>query len=94
MQRRQTANLYSMSSLVMYEPFVDRVNGEFMATMANLARSGQAFDLFTWMQFYAFDVIGEITIGEAISTFYSEDVDENFNTNLLVPINTSCTNLT
>jgi hypothetical protein len=69
MQRRQTASLYSMSSLVMYEPFVDRVNGEFMATMANLARSGQAFDLFTWMQFYAFDVIGEITIGEAISTF-------------------------
>jgi cytochrome P450 len=65
MQRRQAANLYSMSSLVMYEPFVDRVNGEFMAAMADLASSGQAFDLFTWMQFYAFDVIGEITIGRS-----------------------------
>jgi cytochrome P450 len=54
-----------MSSLVMYEPFVDKVNGEFMAAMANLATSGQAFDLFTWMQFYAFDVIGEITIGRS-----------------------------
>jgi cytochrome P450 len=54
-----------MSSLVMYEPFVDRVNGEFMAAMANLAKQGQTFDLFTWMQFYAFDVIGEITIGRS-----------------------------
>ena len=62
-QRRQTANLYSMSSLVMYEPFVDKVNTEFMAAVAHLAKSEQTFDLFTWMQFYAFDVIGEITIG-------------------------------
>jgi cytochrome P450 len=54
-----------MSSLVMYEPFVDRVNGEFMAAMANLAKSKQTFDLFTWMQLYAFDVIGEITIGNS-----------------------------
>jgi cytochrome P450 len=49
----------------MYEPFVDKVNGEFMSAMASLAKSEQAFDLFTWMQFYAFDVIGEITIGRS-----------------------------
>jgi cytochrome P450 len=65
LQRRHTANMYSMSSLVMYEPFVDKVNSEFMAAISQHARTERAFDLFTWMQFYAFDVIGEITIGRS-----------------------------
>ena len=54
-----------MSSLVMYEPFVDKVNSEFMAAVASHAQTKRQFDLFTWMQFYAFDVIGEITIGRS-----------------------------
>lgn len=64
-EKRRSANLYSMSSLVMYEPFVDKVNEEFMAAISDHARTDRAFDLFTWMQFYAFDVIGEITIGSS-----------------------------
>jgi cytochrome P450 len=57
--------MYAMSSLVSYEPFVDKVNDEFMAALADHAQHGKAFDLFTWMQFYAFDVIGEITLGRS-----------------------------
>jgi cytochrome P450 len=57
--------MYSMSSLVMYEPFVDKVNSELIAAIAEHARTKRQFDLFTWMQFYAFDVIGEITIGRS-----------------------------
>jgi cytochrome P450 len=57
--------MYAMSSLVSYEPFVDKVNGEFLAALADHAQHGRAFDLFTWMQFYAFDVIGEITLGRS-----------------------------
>jgi hypothetical protein len=49
----------------MYEPFVNKVNVELMVAMTSLAKTEQAFDLFTWMQFYAFDVIGEITLGES-----------------------------
>lgn len=64
-ERRKTSNMYSMSSLVSYEPFVDEVNGRFMAALGDHARAGRAFDLFTWMQFYAFDVIGEITFGRS-----------------------------
>lgn len=52
-----------MSSLKAYEPFVDTVNATFIEILKVFATSGQSFDLFTWMQFYAFDVIGEITIG-------------------------------
>lgn len=54
-----------MSSLISYEPFVDKVNSEFMAKLADHAQHGRVFDLFTWMQFYAFDVIGEITLGRS-----------------------------
>lgn len=54
-----------MSSPVMYEPFVNKVNVELMVAMTSLAKTEQAFDLFTWMQFYTFDVIGEITLGES-----------------------------
>ncbi|KAJ5883229.1 uncharacterized protein N7473_010115 [Penicillium subrubescens] len=64
-ERRKISNMYAMSSLVSYEPFVDKVNGEFMAALADHAQHGRAFDLFTWMQFYAFDVIGEITLGRS-----------------------------
>lgn len=65
LERKRTSNLYAMSSLVSYEPFVDKVGGEFMAALADHAQHGQAFDLFTWMQFYAFDLIGEITLGRS-----------------------------
>lgn len=54
-----------MSSLVSYEPFVEKVNRDFMAALAHHAQHGKSFDLFTWMQFYAFDVIGEITLGRS-----------------------------
>ncbi|KAL2849857.1 cytochrome P450 [Aspergillus pseudoustus] len=64
-QRKKISNMYAMSSLVSYEPFVDKVNDEFMTALADHARNGITFDLFTWMQFYAFDVIGEITFGRS-----------------------------
>lgn len=65
LERRKLSNMYAMSSLVSYEPFVDKVNGDFMDALAGHARAGRAFDLFSWMQFYAFDVIGEITLGRS-----------------------------
>ncbi|EXJ71806.1 uncharacterized protein A1O5_05616 [Cladophialophora psammophila CBS 110553] len=76
LERRKTSNMYAMSSLVSYEPFVDKVNGEFMAALAGHAEHRRAFDLFTWMQFYAFDVIGEITLGRSfglIEAGYDKD---------------------
>ncbi|OJJ06606.1 hypothetical protein ASPVEDRAFT_140374 [Aspergillus versicolor CBS 583.65] len=64
-ERRKTSNMYAMSSLVSYEPFVDKINREFITALESHAKSGREFDLFTWMQFYAFDVIGEITFGQS-----------------------------
>lgn len=76
LERRKTSNMYAMSSLMSYEPFVDKVNGEFMAALADIAQTGRAAGLFTWMQFYAFDVIGEITLGRSfglIEAGYDKD---------------------
>lgn len=43
------------------EPLADECTGIFLAAMGNLA--GEPVDLRTWLQWYAFDVIGAISGG-------------------------------
>lgn len=51
-----------MSSLVQYEPFVDNTTKLFLDQTEKLYAGNPAGCDFTrWLQFYAFDVIGEIT---------------------------------
>ena len=51
-----------MSSLVQYEPYVDKVTEIFLAQTDVLFSSKNGVcDFANWLQFYAFDVIGEIT---------------------------------
>ncbi|CAK1366156.1 unnamed protein product [Cercospora beticola] len=64
-KRRIQANFYANSTLLSYEPFVDQTNERFVQTLDRLAEEGKPFDLFTWMQLYAFDVIGEFTFGRS-----------------------------
>ncbi|KAK6831801.1 hypothetical protein RU639_002886 [Aspergillus parasiticus] len=64
--RKAVAHLYSMSSLVTYEGSFDRCNVQLCAKLLDFTRHRTAFDVPTWMQFYAHDVIGEITFGKAI----------------------------
>lgn len=60
--RRKVASLYSMSTLLSYEAFVDKVNTELCGHLFEKAKSKAKFSVPVWMQFYAFDVIGEITV--------------------------------
>ena len=64
-KRKACSQMYAMSTLVSYEPFVNKVNTTFVARLTDFAKRKEPFDLFTWMQFYAFDVVGEITIGQS-----------------------------
>lgn len=57
--RSSVAQKYSLSSLKQMEPFVDACSDIFLDTMRELA--GQPVDLGEWVQWYAFDVIGQIT---------------------------------
>lgn len=51
-----------MSTLIQYEPFVDSTTELFLSQTEKLyAETGEACNFSRWLQFYAFDVIGEMT---------------------------------
>ncbi|EWC46032.1 hypothetical protein DRE_04825 [Drechslerella stenobrocha 248] len=50
---------YAMSTIVEYEPFVNSTTDLFLKKLEEL--SGQTIDFAAWLQYYAFDVIGEMT---------------------------------
>ncbi|KAL2811624.1 cytochrome P450 [Aspergillus granulosus] len=64
--RRQYQSLYSMSSLVTYEPFVDECISIFRQRLAELAHAKHPMNMGHWMQCYAFDVIGLMTYSKRI----------------------------
>ncbi len=60
--RRSVNSAFSMSTIVQYEPFVDSTTELFLAQTEKLfAGSGASCNFSQWLQFYAFDVIGEMT---------------------------------
>ncbi|EFX05320.1 pisatin demethylase [Grosmannia clavigera kw1407] len=60
--RRCVNSAFAMSALVQYEPFVDNTTKLFLKQTEKLFVGNPAGCDFTrWLQFYAFDVIGEIT---------------------------------
>ncbi|RMZ67300.1 cytochrome p450 oxidoreductase [Pyrenophora seminiperda CCB06] len=59
--RRQYQSMYSMSSLVSYEPYVDECADLFSQRLQEVASAGAYTDMGHWLQCYAFDVIGLIT---------------------------------
>ncbi|KAJ5353128.1 cytochrome P450 pisatin demethylase [Penicillium brevicompactum] len=61
--RRKVASMYSMTSLVSYEPLVDNCIEIFKKRLHEISTYGRSIDMAHWMQCYAFDVIGEITFG-------------------------------
>jgi hypothetical protein len=60
--RRSVNNAFSMSALVQYEPLVNEVIELFLErTQQIYAGSGKICDFALWLQYFAFDVIGQIT---------------------------------
>jgi cytochrome P450 len=60
--RRSVNSAFSMSALVQYEPFVDEVTRVFLDQTERLFAAGNKVCNFAeWLQYYAFDVIGQIT---------------------------------
>ena len=60
--RRSVNSAFSMSTLIQYEPFVDSTTQLFLSQTQKLfAETGDACNFSRWLQFYAFDVIGEMT---------------------------------
>lgn len=73
--RRAVNNAYAMSSLVQFEPFVDSTTIEFLKQLSSRYADGKAVcDFGEWLQFYAFDVIGELTFSKRLG-FVDQGVD-------------------
>lgn len=66
------ANLYSATSLRKMETDIDECVEIFLTRLTEFARKGKGniLDLQFWMQCYAFDVIGRLTV----SIFFPRDV--------------------
>lgn len=66
--KRPIAGIYSMSNLVEFEPYVDTTIEFFCRRLEEVQATapGQACDLGTWLQWFAFDVIGEITFSKRL----------------------------
>ncbi|KFY28483.1 hypothetical protein V491_00439 [Pseudogymnoascus sp. VKM F-3775] len=63
--RRSINSAFSMSTLVQYEPLVDSTTAIFLSQTDKLyAAPGAVCDFARWLQFYAFDVIGNMTYSE------------------------------
>ncbi|OQV01806.1 hypothetical protein CLAIMM_07097 [Cladophialophora immunda] len=64
-QRKPVAHAYAMSTLVSYEPLVDSTTAILMDVIGRrFASTGETCNLAQWLQWYAFDVMGEITFSK------------------------------
>ncbi|KAL2174584.1 cytochrome P450-like protein [Thermothelomyces heterothallicus CBS 202.75] len=75
--RRCVNSAFAMSALVQYEPFVDNTTKLFLKQTERLyIDKSEPCDFTRWLQFYAFDVIGEITYSKRHGFIErNEDVD-------------------
>ena len=75
--KRLIAHAYSLSTLVEYEELVDRTTDVFVQVLEErFASTGSKLDLGRYLQFFAFDVIGELTFSRRLGFIeQGEDVD-------------------
>jgi hypothetical protein len=75
--RRCVNAAFAMTSLVSYEPLVDNTTRVFLQQTEKLfARTGAVCNFSRWLQYYAFDVIGELTWSRRLGFVEkNEDVD-------------------
>ncbi|KXH47883.1 hypothetical protein CNYM01_01401 [Colletotrichum nymphaeae SA-01] len=75
--KRPISSLYSMSTLTEFEPFVDSTIDKLLEKLDEFADAGRELDLATWLQYYAFDVIGELTFGKPLGFLdHGQDVGD------------------
>ncbi|KAJ3543789.1 hypothetical protein NM208_g3390 [Fusarium decemcellulare] len=73
--RRSVNHAFALSTLLHYEPLVDSCTSFFLRqTQERFAETGQPVTLSKWVQYFAFDVIGEITWSKRLG-FIEENRD-------------------
>ncbi|RAK98280.1 cytochrome P450 [Aspergillus ibericus CBS 121593] len=64
--KRPVSAAYSMSTVAEFEPFVDSTTRTLFGRLDEFAEKNEAFDIAIWLQYYAFDVIGEMTFSKQL----------------------------
>ncbi|KAE9363577.1 cytochrome P450 [Stipitochalara longipes BDJ] len=65
--KKPISSAYSMTTLTEFEPFVDRTIRALVSQLdERFARPGSPCDIATWLQYYAFDTIGELTFSKSL----------------------------
>lgn len=65
--KKPVAHAYSLSTLKEFEPLLDSTTAVFLSRLDELfAETGDVCDLGKWLQWYAFDVIGELTFSKRL----------------------------
>ncbi|ETS86540.1 hypothetical protein PFICI_00368 [Pestalotiopsis fici W106-1] len=80
--RRPVANLYSVTSLTKFEPLITATMQYFFIRLDELFNDKSVeFDMYRWIQFFMFDVLGEVTFSQRLGLLENgadvEDVIEN-----------------
>ncbi|ODM20225.1 hypothetical protein SI65_03278 [Aspergillus cristatus] len=64
--KRPVTSAYSMSTLTEFEPFVDTTIRNLFKRLDEFVENEKGCDIAIWMQYYAFDVIGELTYSKPL----------------------------
>ncbi|KAJ5891004.1 Cytochrome P450 [Penicillium subrubescens] len=64
--KRPISGAYSMSTLTEFEPFVDQTIHTLFGRLDEFVTRDEVCDIAVWLQYYAFDVIGELTFSKPL----------------------------
>ena len=75
--KKPIAASYSLSTVKEFEPLLDSTTAVFMSRLDELfASTGKVCDMSVWLQWYAFDVIGELTFSKRLGFMEkAKDID-------------------
>ncbi|KAF9773847.1 hypothetical protein IL306_008254 [Fusarium sp. DS 682] len=65
-QKKKVAGAYSLTNLLESEAAIDSCTELFMSRLGEWAATGKPIDLGMWLQYYAFDVVGEVTFAQKL----------------------------
>lgn len=65
-KKRPVANAYAMTSLLELEPGIDSCTKVFTPRLDDFSNQNAPVDLGAWLQYYALDVVGEITFAKKL----------------------------
>ena len=75
-QKRKIASAYSLSNLLQSEEAIDSCSTLFLERLGEFAGKKEPIDLGAWLQYYAFDVVGEVTFASKLGFLeQGQDVD-------------------